>query len=94
MVIENIENRAIENYQFSLNMKTDSFASMWKFDPVYSLLFLPANTPIHSVNDWTSPSGQNGEFVQAQIFLFMTKFYPPSIKSSFLYRNVVFPLFF
>lgn len=65
MVIENIENRAIENYQFSLNMKTDSLASMWKFDPVYSLLSLPANTPICGVNDWISPSGQNGEFVQA-----------------------------
>lgn len=51
MVIDNIENRAIENYQFSLNMKTDSFASIWIFDPVYCLFFLPANTPIHGVND-------------------------------------------
>lgn len=94
MVIKNIENRAIENYQFSLGMKTDSFASMWKPDPVSSLLFVPANAPICGVNDWTSPSGQNGEFVQAQICLFMMKFYPLSIKSSFLYRNMAFPLFF
>lgn len=75
-------------------MKVDSFASMWKFDPVYSLLFLPANTLIHGVNDWSSPSGQNGEFVQAQISFFMEKYYPPYIRSSFLYRNMVFPIVF
>lgn len=75
-------------------MKTDSFASMWKFDPVYGLLFLPGNTLIAGVNEWSSPSGQNGKFVQAQIRLFMEKFYPPFIRSSFLYKNMAFCIIF
>lgn len=84
-VIKNIENRAVEHYPFSLIVETDSFASMWKLDPVYSVLFLPANPPIHGVNDCTSPSGQNGEFVQAQICLFMMKLYPLLSKADFFH---------